>query len=962
MDQLAQRLANQKRRALGTCAVLLWGPPGCGKSQIAREYLWRHQGQYPAGCFWVDSKTKESRSKSFWDIAQAVAILGKDEPRDSGWDESSRFVDSVRKWFEAREGWLLIFDGVTTDNDEDIEAFVSYIPDRSGNNIIYTSVDRTLVKRQRLLNPAGVKVFPLSQHDACALLYKNLGIKSPTEVQAKKASQLVKHYECLPLAIHAAAHALIARGTSLEKFNPGTSDHRLADPYLDIISALREHSHPEAVHLVTLLSFFAHVIPVALIRFGQPVLHEFGVEVRSIERIGSLKKELDNTIAVLIRYGLVERTLLEYCVTPPKTSISLQEPRRTRHNTTDTVGTRVTTVETERNELRLLEDDSSSLEGLTGARPDSRLDESSSKSITYSIDILRIHSVVQNVLRDELKLRYADQPAHYWWWLCVASKMLCHSYMVADGKIKSTEGRGLVRDYRDYETQAARLWSHFPKSSTEASPTLRKARHNLHETIRSIKEEIQTQSPSQSVDSLNHQVQFSVFERASSTSSDSPGTESSALTRTSTWTPEHADDQTESPIQMHLGLDLDDVGSEGSWTDRWSQSGMGNSKVLILGTNRSRRPSASDLYAMTPTEASFDNVRQSSVLQAIFQGRPSQSKKPKNLGEWKPLPVPPSLSHEQAQSHSRASSFTTGSDDRTVTRPASTGSEASGALAAIHRASPPPIRGGRIKSPTRLQCTRPASDEGRLPLSAKSANQKISILATEFLPSQSLPTYDSSGITRRHTRHPSSSPRLMYTALNNHATAKVAPSTPLKENMSPSQHYEVSNVQSHLNPPIQEPDSLLSAKSAPTGYSSQPMSRDTSKASTTSHATAPPAVPGSASLGTSPQIREPYLYSRPGLTSIDVAAANSWDDGRATIDDLDETSPFTSSISFEGGDIGDIFERYHERLGSSVQFGQMSPVELDRARARVSLARGRSVDGRLEKSAHERGVPGVDRI
>ncbi|OAL38649.1 hypothetical protein AYO20_01855 [Fonsecaea nubica] len=949
MDQLAQKLANQRRRALGTCAVLLWGPPGCGKSQIAREYLWRHQSEYPAGCFWVDSKTKESRSKSFWDIAQAVAILGNDEPRDPGWDESSRFVDTVRKWFESREGWLLVFDGVTTDNDEDIEALVSYIPDRSGNNIIYTSVDRTLAKRQRLLNPAGVKVFPLSQHDACALLYKNLGIRTPTEMQAKKAMQLVKHYECLPLAIHAAAHALIARGTSLEKFSPGTSDHRLADPYLDIISSLREHSHPEAVHLVTLLSFFAHVIPVALIRFGQPVLQEFGIEIRSVEQIGSMKKELDNTIAVLIRYGLVERTLLEYCITPSKSSFAPDDSRRPRANTADTFGAVGSASEIERIKPRLLKDDSSSLEGLVAAHPESMLDGSSSHSITYSIDILRIHSVVQNVLRDELKLRYADQPAHYWWWLCVASKMICHSYMVADARIKSTEGRGLVRDYRDYETQAARLWSHFPKSSADASPTLRKTRHNLHETIRLIKKEIQRQSPSQSVDSLNHRVQFSVFERASSTSSDSPATESSALTRASTWTPEPTDDQTESPVQMHLGLDLDDDGSEGSWTERWSQSGMDNSKVLIPSTNRSRRPSESEMDVTTPTEASFNTARQSSVLQAIFQGRPHPAKRPKDLGAWKPIPIPPTLSHEQAQIRSRASSFTSGSDDRTATRPTSTGSDASGALAAIHRASPPPARGGRIKSPTRPLCIRPTLDEGRLPLSTRSPNQKMSPLVTEFLPGQSLPAYDSFDIARKHSRHPSSSPRLIHTALNNPVATKMVPAIPMEENLSLSRHSEFSELKPRLR---QEVEGRLSAKPVPGGYSSQPMSRDTSKESNASYATAPPAVPGSASLGTSPQIREPYLYSRPGLASIDVAAAAAWDDEIASIGNLDVTSPFASGVSFDGADI---FERRHERLGSSVQFGQMSPVELDRARARVSSARGRSVDGRLaDKDKQER--------
>ena len=887
-DQLAQKLSNKKRRSLGTCAVLLWGPPGCGKSQTAREHLWRHRSDYPAGCFWVDCKTKESRAKSFWDIAQAVAVL---EPASN---ESSRFVEAVRKWFEAREGWLLVFDGVTTDNDDDIEALLSFIPDRSGNNIIYTSVDRTLAKRQRLLNPAGVKVFPLSQHDACTLLYKNLGIR-PNDAQVKKAHQLVKHYECLPLAIHAAAHALIARGVSLEKFSPGTSNYRLAEPYLDILAALREHSHPEAVNLVTLLSFFAHTIPVALIRFGQPVLQESAIEIRSIEQIGSMKKELDNTIAVLIRYGLVERTLLEYCVSSPRAS----SPEEARLRGAGTVGT----VDSE---PRLPKDDSSSLEGMIN-RPDSRLDESSSQSVTYSIDILRIHTVVQSVLRDELRLRFTDQPAHYWWWLCVASKMLCHSYTVADSKIKSTEGRGLVRDYRDYDTQAARLWSHFPKSSADASSPVRKTRHALHETVRTIKQEIKSRSPSQSMDSLNHQVQFSVFERANSTSSDSPGTNSSGLTRTSTWTPEHADDQTESPIQIHVGLDFDDAGSEGSWTERWSQSGMGNSRVLV-----SRRPSDSE-----PTEV--NTRRNSSVLHAIFQGRPSQSKKPKGLGEWKPMPVPPTLSQDQAQIRSRGSSFTSGSDDRT-TRPTSTGSEASGALAAIHRSSPPPSRGGRIKSPTRQQCARPA-DDIRQPLSVRSPNQKLSPCATNFQPGDS-------DMTRRHSRHPSSSPRLIQTALNNQAATRTIP--PDDISCRSIDMYSKSVPAQGLGVRLSRP--------APSGYFSQPMSRDTSRESNVSLATAPPAVPGSASLGTSPQIREPYLYSRPGLASIDVVAANSWDDALAGVGEV-------AGLSRVSSDGDGIFERYHEQ----VQFGEMSPVELEQARARVLQFRGRSVDGRVEQ-------------
>jgi len=927
LDQLEQKLANQKRRVIGTCAVLLWGPPGSGKSQIAREYLWRHRDSYPAGCFWVDCKSYESRSKSFWEIAQAVAILGIDHPRDSSWDESSKFVDSVRKWFESQEGWLLVFDGVTTDNDDDIQAFVSFIPDRSGNNIIYTSVDRTLAKRQRLLNPAGIKVFPLSQYDACGILYKNLGIKEPTPAQAKKATQLVKHYECLPLAIHAASHMLIARGTSLEKYSPGVSDHRLADPFLDIMSALRDHMHPEAVNLVTILGFFAHSIPVALLRFGIPALHEMGVEIRSVESIGSMKKELDNTIAVLIRYGLLERTLLEYSVSSPNRSSS-PEMYRHRASTTSTVGSN--------RQLQLVRDDSSSFKGMLELTNGTG-EESSQNSITYSIDILRIHSVVQGVLRDELKFRFADQPDQYWWWLGVASRFLCHSYAVADEKIRGSEGRGLVRDYRDYETQAARLWSHFPKSAQDASPALRKIRHQLHDTIRTIKKEIQSRSPSHSVDSIHHRVQASVFERANSTSSDSPESDS-GLTRTSTWTLEN---HTESPIQMKQELDLGDGGSDSSWTDRWSQSGMGNSRILIPSGNSTRRASES---LTTPIESSS---RRSSVLQAIFQGRPSLTKKAKDLGEWKPLVVPPTISHDQAQTRSRASSFTSGTNESRVARPTSTGSEASAALAAVHRASPPASRGGRIKSPSRPHSLdRSGSDEARHPLSNKSPNLNLSPLATEFLPSQSLPTFDFSEVTRRHSRHPSSSPRLVQAVLSNQAASRIIPPLQMEENISITRRVQVPTGQSSARAPSkQDTMDRLVTHELPSGYMSQPMSRDTSRESNLSLATAPPAVPGSASLSSSPQIREPYLYSRPGLASIDVVAANSWTDELTDGVGTAKHSPLTASLMFDGANI---FERYQERVGS-VQFGQMSPVEIDQARARATLARERSVGGNVRE-------------
>ena len=89
------------------------------------------------------------------------------------------------------------------------------------------------------------------------------------------------------------------------------------------------------------------------------------------------------------------------------------------------------------------------------------------------------------------------------------------------------------------------------------------------------------------------------------------------------------------------------------------------------------------------------------------------------------------------------------------------------------------------------------------------------------------------------------------------------------------------------------------------------------------------------------------MFSRPGLASIDVVAANSWDDALEGVGEGANISPIVSGMSFEARNI---FERQQDRLGASVQFGEMSPVEIDQARARVSLARERSTDGRNRRN------------
>ena len=111
------------------------------------------------------------------------------------------------------------------------------------------------------------------------------------------------------------------------------------------------------------------------------------------------------------------------------------------------------------------------------------------------------------------------------------------------------------------------------------------------------------------------------------------------------------------------------------------------------------------------------------------------------------------------------------------------------------------------------------------------------------------------------------------------------------------------------------------------------MTRDDSQDSNVSLATAPPAVPDSASLSLFPNITEPYIYIRPGPTSTQVANPRGLSFGRSN--EL-VGSPVT------------LVSLVNNRLaipgGGSVQFGLMEPIAIPDARVRANAARERSAE------------------
>lgn len=447
-----------KRRRDGTACVLLHGQPGGGKSHLARHYVHKNRKRFPGGVFWVSANSIDGIRHAFWDIKQKV--VARDSPGFCDGVSANDFVQLVKSWFESRHEWLMVFDGIVVEKDEDITAFANFVPDSKDSSMIYISRARNLESKQRLLRPVPIKVGPLKQEEAKKLLFKELHVKKPTEAENKKATELVKQIGGLPMAIDAISRRLADTHEPLTKYKLSTSaDPGIEGTYNKILDDLQRLGHMEAWNLISILCWFAQDLPFEMVHLGLKILKAEKVEVRATEGTG--KPDIDNTIAILMRYALIER-----------------------------------------NEPDDKESMSSSRDSLNEPEP---------------IDMLKIHSVVQN-FRCETLNAMGTLPQ----WLGYAVRLFSYSYHQADVKIKMKPEHGRVSDYRYYETHGKWLWNHTQHYQSRTQ-SLENIRALLLPTLKRIGEEIREREPSSSQESLQHGVfQISIFDRTSSSSDSGP--------------------------------------------------------------------------------------------------------------------------------------------------------------------------------------------------------------------------------------------------------------------------------------------------------------------------------------------------------------------------------------------------------------------------------------------------------
>ncbi|MFJ3665835.1 FxSxx-COOH system tetratricopeptide repeat protein [Streptomyces sp. NPDC090106] len=290
---LLERL-NERLRG-GVAAVLpeaLHGMGGVGKSQIAVEYVYRHNREYRL-VWWIPSE-QESQ------IIQSLVELGDQMGLQAGSEISAvpAVLDALRRG-EPYDEWLLVFD-----NAEDPRTVRKYFPSDGPGSIVVTSRNS---QWSNDLSSLEVDVF--AREESVALLRR----RSPG-LPDEAVDHLAAALGDLPLAVEQAAVWLAETGMPvqqyLEVYERNFTELMQSDPPSDYnrsvaaawnvsLGRLRE-TRPDALQLLQVCAFFA----------PEPIDWDFFSAVRGI----SVPPELQSALEDPVKLGRAVREIGRYAL------------------------------------------------------------------------------------------------------------------------------------------------------------------------------------------------------------------------------------------------------------------------------------------------------------------------------------------------------------------------------------------------------------------------------------------------------------------------------------------------------------------------------------------------------------------------------------------------------------------------------------------------------------------------
>ncbi|EPS42428.1 hypothetical protein H072_3599 [Dactylellina haptotyla CBS 200.50] len=306
-------LLSDERRSKGNAGLLLWGPPGSGKTHLVREYVFNRREYFTGGIFWVNARTPASRIDSFRIIYKKLNL-----PSAVMQDVTAPHADRsgmdlctcrVLEWMERTENWLLVLDGANAVDESDIDDIKACMPTSRGSSILFTTLNQSLDGQARLGAPVGYRIPQMSMKEAISILLTEAKIVDPTPQEVKVAGELVELLDYLIGAIHIAACYIAERQVSIYEYLRGFKEQPKVSgdgwsPLALTLDTL-ETKHPEAANLLKLISYFGADIPTLLIQWG---LEALPAQVRVVAKEEDGIFDFNLTIKHLLAFSLVRRT------------------------------------------------------------------------------------------------------------------------------------------------------------------------------------------------------------------------------------------------------------------------------------------------------------------------------------------------------------------------------------------------------------------------------------------------------------------------------------------------------------------------------------------------------------------------------------------------------------------------------------------------------------------------------
>src|SRR5579875_94245 len=290
-----------------TPVLALSGMLGCGKTQIAVEYAYRHKNEYQA-TLWLDASSQQSLKEAIVQWAEELSFLQQDRV-----DEQHLF-SAFKRWLQQHERWLLILDGL-----RDLQLMNLIIPSQPSGHVLLTTYSRAtgdlaycvhvermapeesalfLLRRARVIEEQALHeeasatayaeaVRIVQEFDGLALALDQAGAYIE-ETRCGLAGYLELYREQCPV--------LLARRGELVRTHP---DSVMATLLLLFRAVAQEY--PAAQELLYLLAFLhPDSIPREMIRQGASALDY------PLRSFATDADALNEAIAVLLKYSLVQ--------------------------------------------------------------------------------------------------------------------------------------------------------------------------------------------------------------------------------------------------------------------------------------------------------------------------------------------------------------------------------------------------------------------------------------------------------------------------------------------------------------------------------------------------------------------------------------------------------------------------------------------------------------------------------